>query len=296
MILNNGHSTQFLKDYRDGNIPFGLKLGCRLDEHLVYKHNQLNIFLGHDNVGKSYFQLWYFLALATNHGLKFCLFMDENSPGKVMRDLIQMYTAKKFMELTHKEIRRAEVKLENYFTFIDNTRRYDIKEVTDLFLKSGADCLLIDPFNALKTELTYSSNYEVLNELKLITKQSNYSIFINAHPHSASGRMTATYPKEHEWNGQVRIPLKSDIEGGKAFANKADDFVIIHRLVSHPDLWHLTLLEIAKVKDTDTGGKCTFYEKPIFLDYNFGKGFLIDGVDVIKRSEYFKTVEPLEID
>jgi hypothetical protein len=222
--------------------------------------------------------------------------MDENSSGKVMRDLIQMYTAKKFMELTHKEIRRAEVKLENYFTFIDNTRRYEIKEVTDLFLKSGADCLLIDPFNALKTELTYSSNYEVLNELKLITKQSNYSIFINAHPVSATGRLSATYPKEHEWNGQVRIPLKSDIEGGKAFANKADDFVVIHRLVSHPDLWHLTLLEIAKVKDTDTGGKCTFYEKPIFLDYNFGKGFLIDGVDVIKRSEYFKIVEPLEID
>lgn len=296
MILNNGHSTQFLKDYRDGNIPFGLKLGCRLDEHLVYKHNQLNIFLGHDNVGKSYFQLWYFLALATNHGLKFCLFMDENSSGKVMRDLIQMYTAKKFMELTHKEIRRAEVKLENYFTFIDNTRRYEIKEVTDLFLKSGADCLLIDPFNALKTELTYSSNYEVLNELKLITKQSNYSIFINAHPVSATGRLSATYPKEHEWNGQVRIPLKSDIEGGKAFANKADDFIVIHRLISHEQLWMFTLLEVVKIKDTDTGGKPTFYEKPLFLNYNFGKGFLIDGVDVIKRSEYFKTVEPLEID
>jgi hypothetical protein len=296
MILNNGHSTQFLKDYRDGNIPFGLKLGCRLDEHLVYKHNQLNIFLGHDNVGKSYFQLWYFLALATNHGLKFCLFMDENSSGKVMRDLIQMYTAKKFMELTHKEIRRAEVKLENYFTFIDNTRRYEIKEVTDLFLKSGADCLLIDPFNALKTELTYSSNYEVLNELKLITKQSNYSIFINAHPVSATGRLSATYPKEHEWNGQVRIPLKSDIEGGKAFANKADDFIVIHRLISHEQLWMFTLLEVVKIKDTDTGGKPTFYEKPLFLNYNFGKGFLIDGVDVIKRSEYFKIVEPLEID
>jgi hypothetical protein len=296
MILNNGHSTKFLKDYRDGNIPFGLKLGCKLDEHLVYKHNQLNIFLGHDNVGKSYFQLWYFLALATNHGLKFCLFMDENSSGKVMRDLIQMYTAKKFMELTHKEIRRAEVKLENYFTFIDNTRRYEIKEVTDLFLKSGADCLLIDPFNALKTQLTYSSNYEVLNELKLITKQSNYSIFINAHPVSATGRLSATYPKEHEWNGQVRIPLKSDIEGGKAFANKADDFIVIHRLISHEQLWMYTMLEVVKIKDTDTGGKPTFYEKPLFLNYNFGKGFLIDGVDVIKRSEYFKIVEPLEID
>jgi hypothetical protein len=62
MILNNGHSTQFLNDYRDGKIPFGLKLNCALDEYFVYKHNQLNIFLGHDNVGKTYFQLWYFLS------------------------------------------------------------------------------------------------------------------------------------------------------------------------------------------------------------------------------------------
>jgi hypothetical protein len=296
MILNNGHSTKFLNDYRDGRITFGLELGCKLDEHLVYKHNQLNIFLGHDNVGKSYFQLWYFLALATNHGLKFCLFMDENSCGKVMRDLIQMYTATKFMELTHKEIRRAEIKLEDHFKFIDNKQRYEPKQLIDLFIKSETDCLLIDPWNALKTDLSYSSNYDVLNELKLVTKENNYSIYVNAHPHSASGRMTATYNNDHQWSGQVRIPLKSDIEGGKAFANKADDFVVIHRLVSHPDLWRFTLLEIAKVKDTDTGGKCTFYEQPIFLDYNFGKGLLIDGVDVIKRSEYFKTIEPLEID
>lgn len=296
MILNNGHSTRFLTDYRDGKIPFGLELGCKLDEHLVYKHNQLNIFLGHDNVGKSYFQLWYFLALATNHGLKFCLFMDENSSGKVMRDLIQMYTAKKFMELTHKEIRRAELKLEDYFKFIDNRKRYEPKELIDLFIQSKTNCLLIDPWNALKSDLSYSSNYDILNELKLVTKQENYSIYINAHPTSASGRMGAVYPNDHQWFGQVRIPLKSDIEGGKAFANKADDFVVIHRLVSHQDLWRFTLLEIVKVKDTDTGGKPTMYEQPIFLDYNFGKGLLINGVDVIKRSDAFKVEYDLEID
>jgi hypothetical protein len=289
MILNNGHSTQFLNDYRDGKIPFGLKLNCALDEYLVYKYNQLNIFLGHDNVGKSYFQLWYFLALATNHDLTFCLFCDENSAGKIMRDLVQMYSNKPFMDLNHKEIRRAELKIEHHFKFIDNTKRYEPNEVIDLYLKSDCTTLLIDPWNSLKTDLSYSSNYDVLNDLKMVTKEGKHSIFVNAHPTSASGRLGAVYPKDHNWKGQVRIPFKSDIEGGKAFANKADDFVVIHRLTSHPELWHFTMIEVAKIKDTDTGGKPTFADTPIMLDYNFGMGLTCNGVDVIKRPEAFQT-------
>ena len=286
MILKDGHSTQFLNDYRNGKIPFGLKLNCALDEYFVYKHNQLNIFLGHDNVGKSYFQLWYFLALATNHGLSFCLFCDENSSGKIMRDLIQMYCNKPFMDLNHKEIRRAEIKMESHFRFIDNKRRYEPNQVIDLYLKSNCTTLLIDPWNSLKTDLSYSSNYDVLNELKMVTKEGKHSIFVNAHPTSASGRLGAVYPKDHMWQGQVRIPLKSDIEGGKAFANKADDFVVIHRLTSHVDLWRFTMLEVVKIKDTDTGGKPTFQDSPVMLDYNFGKGLAVQGIDVIKRPSF----------
>jgi hypothetical protein len=289
MILNNGHSTKFLTDYRDGKIPFGLKLGCRLDEYFVYKHNHLNIFLGHDNVGKTYFQLWYFLALATNHGLSFCLFCDENSAGRIMRDLVQMYCNKKFMDLTHAEIRRAEMKIEHHFKFIDNSKRYEPKQIIDLYLGTQATTLLIDPWNSLKTDLTYTSNYEVLNDLKMVTKEGQHTIFINAHPTSASGRLGAVYPKDHFWSGQVRIPFKSDIEGGKAFSNKADDFIVIHRLISHADMWHFTMVEVAKVKDTDTGGKPTITEQPVMLDYNFGLGLTCDGVDVIKRPDAFKT-------
>jgi hypothetical protein len=288
MILNNGHSTKFLTDYRDGKILKGLKIGCALDEHFVYKHNHLNIFLGHDNVGKTYFQLWYFLSLATNHDLTFCLFCDENSAGKIMRDLVQMYCNKPFMDLTHKEIRRAEMKLENHFAFIDNTKRYEPKEVIDLYLASKQNTLLIDPWNSLKTDLSYLGNYDVLNELKMVTKEGTNSIFVNAHPTSASGRLTAVYPKDHMWNGQVRIPFKSDIEGGKAFANKADDFIVIHRLTSHHDLWKFTMIEVAKIKDTDTGGKPTFQDQPIMLDYNFGLGLTCNGVDVIKRPQVFQ--------
>lgn len=83
MILKNGHSTQYLLDYKDGKISQGLGIGCVLDDYLRFKTKQLNIVLGHDNVGKSYFMLWYFLALAVNHNLKFVLWMGENSSGKL---------------------------------------------------------------------------------------------------------------------------------------------------------------------------------------------------------------------
>ena len=282
MILQNGHSTQYLNDYLDGKIPTGLKLGCDLDNHFVHKHGQLNVILGHDNVGKTYFMEWYFLALVTNHDLNVCLFMDENFHGKVMRDLIQLYAGKKYMDLSFSEVRRYETILEQSFKFVDNTKRYTPDELLNIFDKAECDIHLIDPFNGLKTPMSYSTNYDVLNDLKHFTK-SGKSIYINAHPSSASGRRSAIYPDKHDWAGHVMPPLKSDIEGGKAFPNKADDFLIVHRLTQHPTMWNLTLVEVVKIKDSDTGGKPTMLNQPVMMDYNFGLGFKVNGKDVIKR-------------
>ncbi len=290
MILDNGHSTKFLNDYLDGKIPMGLGLNSPADENLRWKRNQLNIVLGHDNVGKSYWILWYFLALSTNHGLTHTLFMDENSAGKAMRDLIQMYIGKPFRELTKKELRRGELKIEGYFKFINNEKRYTPDELLKIFNETESDNYLIDPFNALDTPFNYAENYKVLNDLKMYTKKNNCTIWINAHPSSASGRRGAVYPPKHGWAGHVMPPLKSEIEGGKPFANKADDFYILHRLTAHEEIWNFTMLEVVKVKDTDTGGKPTRLNIPLMFDYNYGKGFTIGGVDSIKRNN-----KPVEV-
>ena len=208
--------------------------------------------------------------------------MDENFHGKVMRDLIQMYAGKKYMDLSFSEVRRYETILEQSFKFVDNTKRYTPDELLNIFDKAECDIHLIDPFNGLKTPMSYSTNYDVLNDLKHFTK-SGKSIYINAHPSSASGRRSAIYPDKHDWAGHVMPPLKSDIEGGKAFPNKADDFLIVHRLTQHPTMWNLTLVEVVKIKDSDTGGKPTMLNQPVMMDYNFGLGFKVNGKDVIKR-------------
>ena len=291
MILEAGHSTNYLNDYLDGKVPMGKGINCYLDDHLKWKSGQLNIILGHDNVGKTYFMEWYFLALATNHELTFTLFMDENYQGKVMRDLIQMYIGKPFRDLSYKELRQGEKVMEHYFKFVDNQKRYTPDELLNVFANSNTDNYLIDPFNGLKTAMSYSSNYDVLNDLKHFTKGGK-TIYVNTHPSSASGRRSAIYPEKHSWAGHVMPPLKSDIEGGKAFANKADDFLVIHRMTQHPELWSTTMLEVVKIKDTDTGGMPTKLNNPVMLDYNRGLGFRVGGLDVIKRDNQVQTLKP----
>jgi hypothetical protein len=282
MILQSGHSSKWLSDYKDGKIPMGLGLGCDFDDYYRFKHGQFNIILGADNVGKTYWIEWYYAALAINHGLTFTIFMDENPSYKVMRDLIKIVTGKPFEQLTHQEIRRAEMKLEHHFKFIDNNQRYTPEQLIDVFDQSNTDGYLIDPFNALKSSLTYSSNYDVLNELKMFSKTGK-TIYVNAHPASNSVRRGSVYPKGHMWEGHLQAPMKAEIEGGQPFANKADDFLVCHRLIQHENMRYFTMIDVVKIKDTDTGGKPTILNTPILFEYNFGLGFKVNGVDPIQR-------------
>ena len=58
-----GDSAQYLLDYKHGKIKKGYGINCDLDNHLRFKRKQLNIILGHDNVGKTYWINWYFFIL-----------------------------------------------------------------------------------------------------------------------------------------------------------------------------------------------------------------------------------------
>ena len=72
-------TLKYLFDYKDGLIKQGLGLDIELDNYLRFKPKQLNIILGHDNVGKTYWINWYFLALTSKHGLKWCIWSGEKS-------------------------------------------------------------------------------------------------------------------------------------------------------------------------------------------------------------------------
>lgn len=283
MILSNGHSTEYLDQYKEGKISLGLGIGCVLDEYIRFKRRQLNIVLGHDNVGKSYWMEWYFLALATNHGLKTTVWMGENSSGQVMRDLIQMYSGKHFKDLSYSELRKHEKTIEYYFKFIDNSKLYKPLDMLDIIGSTDSDIGFIDPFTGLDRGMQHSDNYEFLNQTRQFCNQSNKTLYISTHPNSESGRSGMLYPQDHQWFGHLKPPLKAHIEGGKPFLNRCDDMIVIHRLVKHPDMKYQTMIDIEKIKDRDTGGQQTELGIPLLFEFNNGLGFKIGGVDPIKR-------------
>jgi hypothetical protein len=278
MLSKQGDALQYLLDVRDGKIKQGLGLDCFLDEHLRFKPKQLNIILGHDNVGKTYFINWYFLSLALKHNLTFCIWSGENQKGQILRDMIQMYRGKHFSKLSHSQISGDLAYLEQSFTFIDNSKLYKPDEILELFKKSGANVGLIDPFTGLDREMSFSGNYEFMNRARQFVNQTGMTIYINTHPNSESGRTGNLY-QDGEWKGHLKPPLKDHIEGGKAFLNRCDDMFVIHRLIKHETMKLVTWVGVEKVKDTETGGKHTALNEPVYCHFNSGIGFQINGVD-----------------
>jgi hypothetical protein len=280
MIQSKGNAINYLLDYKNGKIKQGIGIGCELDNYIRFKRGQLNIILGHDNVGKTYFITWYFLALAMTNKLRFVLWMGENQKGQILRDMVQMYYGVKFSELTDTEIQRGSAYIENFFDFVDNSKLYKPQDLLDLFEESDADACLIDPFTGLDRDMTYEGNYRFLNIARKFTNSTKKTIYINTHPNSESGRSGNLYA-DGDWKGHLKPPLKDHVEGGKAFLNRCDDMFVVHRLIKHESMRFYTMFSAEKIKDTDTGGSITRLNEPLLFEFNYGLGFKIWEVDVL---------------
>jgi len=293
MVLSRGSARKYLHDYKDGKIAQGLGIGCALDNHLRFKIGQYNGILGGDNVGKTYWMTWYMLSLTTNHKIKWGIWMDENSKGQVLRDLIQMYSGIPYKQLQHEKIDEYCDYLEDYFFFIDNRQPYKPEDLLKQFENIPADGYFIDPFNQLDHDMNYESNIKFIRSLKRWCKVNKKTAYLSMHPVTSSGRKISEYPKGHEWEGQPMIPNKSMAEGGKIFANMCDDWINVHRLTKLESMQYFTMIDIDKVKDKDTGGTQTMSNEPLMFYYNHGLGFTIEGVNPIVKHNEIK-YKPLE--
>jgi hypothetical protein len=283
MIKPKGHQIDYLMDYRNGKIKQGLTIDCELDNYLRFKPKQLNIILGHDNVGKTYWIMWYFLVLSIKHDIKWIVWSGENQSGQLVRDLIQMLSGRPFKELLPDEIVRYSTKIDNWFDFIDNSELYSPEQLLEIFETSDAEGCLIDPYTGLDRDMTWEANYRFLNMTRQFCNKTGKTVYVNTHPTSESGRSSHLYPEKHPWHGHLKSPLKDHVEGGKSFLNRCDDMIVIHRLIKHESMRFYTLISVEKIKDMETGGKHTFIDDPLMFEYNNGLGFKIDGIEPIYK-------------
>ena len=153
--------------------------------------------------------------------------------------------------------------IKSKFTIINNEQMYNYKDILTitekLLLKNKYDGLLLDPYNALKIDLsdnsklsTHEYHYEAASEMQMFAKKRDICVYLNCHVVTGAMRLKTA-------------PMKADTEGGGKFANKADDFVTIHRETQDPENWMCTQLHVRKIKEIETGGGYTPLDVPFIL-------------------------------
>ena len=121
----------------------------------------------------------------------------------------------------------------------------------------------------------------------MFTRKMKVSIYLVTHAVTESLRLK--HANGHPFENHIKPPSPGSAEGGGKFLNKCDNFLIIHRYVSHPEFWFYTYLAVIKIKEIDTGGRPTPIDSPIELrSIANNVGFSVGGknlLHLIKKSD-----------
>lgn len=275
MIARAANIEKKILDIKYGRIKEGLKIDIpEMDEYLRFKHGNFNLLIGHANVGKTTVLTYLFTVWAIKHDLKFLIWSSENTPQSIVRKIIEFKMGQPIQKASEEQIAEAIKWCDNHFKVIDVqdliTYKELLKEVNDIKDAWDYDALMIDPYNSLSIDKQlmrsvggHQYDYQVASEFRLFSKGRNVALFLNAH--GVTDAMRQVYPQNHEYAGLPKPLSMSQVEGGGKWGNRADDCYCVHRMTNHPNEWMYSELHVLKIKETETGGRCTPYEQPMKL-------------------------------
>ena len=281
-IASNEEMDEYEKAIIDGTLEMGLSLIPSLDRAWMLKKNHLVWFGGIDNVGKS-FTVWYLAVLsAMFHGWKTLIYSAENKDAQVRKKMKEFFIGKKLLDMTDIERDMADNFFKDHFRIMTSKKMYTWDSLlihAEVYFDEGwdYDVLIAEPYNAMDIPSNldgHRHNLKALNALRVF-KENYCTVWVADHANTTAAR-------NKDGDGHVIAPWKSDIDGGQLKANKADDFNILHRKVSHETDWMFTEFHSNKVKDVETGGKPTPKDNPVRFRMNENMcGFTVDGRDVV---------------
>lgn len=279
-IASKNEIEIYFKNVIDGTLPQGLKLEVdELDKYFCFKKG-LYLINGFDNVGKSIIALWKLVKMAQLYQWKFLIYPAENSIGFVSRKIVEFQQKKPLSEC---DIKNGLEFLDAYFSFIDNRKTYTWQEILRTFNDTDKDGLIIDPYDALKIDLkqgynSYNCHEEAVTELQMYCRKEDKLIWINLHTYTGAARKL-------DADGLPKAPGKADTNYGVLFANSGDFFLTYHRKVQSKEKYRRMETHVRKVRETETGGRCTIHDKPVILELNE------NGTDYILWNEQTDTID-----
>lgn len=257
-----------MMDYIKFGEVEGAAIGMKhLDEHVRLKENNFSVVLGHDNVGKSTVVWWLAVAAACLHGWKWIIYSPENKTYKIKKKLIDFVIGSRAEEAPVGTLKAAKAFVDEHFYFIRKDEVYtafDVIEYGRVLCAQDPDIkgFMVDPYNSLSMDYkgkgaglnTYEYHLRVISEFRIFS-ETCCSVYVNAHSVTASRR--GAYVDE---DGNIKRPQKSDIDQGAIWANRCDDFLVIHRQVKNKEEWMWSEIHVDKIKDVETGGSVTMGE------------------------------------
>jgi hypothetical protein len=288
-----------MEQKRNGTFKMGNTTGFpRFDEYYRNKEANLDIVLGHDNVGKSVVS-WYLSVLnCLLNDASYIVFAGENKIGGVKSRLCEFYAGMAIERMTEQKYAESKKWVEDHYVFLRNDEAFTYMDMMMIGKKVAKlrkiTNFIIEPYNVLDKTTTneHQYDYKAMIDLRLFIRQTGIGVMLNVH--AATEALRKVYPKEHDYAGYSVPPNKADTEGGGKFPNKSDNFLVIHRMADHPDQWMWTEIHVQKIKEMETGGKRTQKDKPFKVKMvNSGSGFEDEyGYNPIRA--YWQSKEPVQ--
>lgn len=298
MITQAQTIKERILDIKHGRVKEGLKIDIKeIDEYVRFKHGNFNLLIGHANVGKTTVLTYLFTVWAIKHNLKFLIWSSENTPQSIVRKIIEFKMGQPIQTASEEKIDQAIKWCDTHFKIIDVedlvTYKQLLNEANAIKDAWDYDAVMIDPYNSLAIDKQlmrsvggHQYDYQVASEFRLFSKNRNVSMFLNAH--GVTEAMRQVYTQNHEYAGLPKPLSMSQVEGGGKWGNRADDVFCVHRMTNHPTEWMYSELHVLKVKENETGGRCTPFEQPIKLRMSRNNvGFEFLGKDILhsKKTE-----------
>lgn len=282
-LIDNKEVDEKIMSIMLNGIEMGVPVGIEtLDNYFRVKENNFSVFLGHDNVGKSSIVWWISVVVAAKYDWKWIIYSPENDIAKIKIKLMEFVLGGRLKGEGKQPLDKAKEFVDNHFYFIRKDRIYSLFDIIEhskvlCFSDNNIKGLLIDPYNSLSLDYknkgaglsSYEYHTRAISELRIFA-ETHCTVYVNAHSITEARRLS---PND---SGDIPRPYKSHIDGGAVWANRCDDFYVIHRQVKNMEKWMFTELHVDKIKDTDTGGDVTrgddeavkllFYNNVDFVD------------------------------
>lgn len=271
-VSSDDEDFRWIQDFIAGNLELGLETGDEaLDEFFKYKREFL-VINGISNVGKTTFALYLMINVSIRHGWKWIVYSAENKTASIKAKLMSFAVNLPLKEMRNSEVNEAYKWVNKHFKVVSNNQVYSYTDLIvfgeKLLRQGNYDGFFIDPYNALKIEMSQGNNlstheyhYEAASELLTFSNKHNIAVWVNAHAITEAQRRKGP-------DDLPMAPYAEDTEGGGKTVNRSDCFLTFHRKVQHPDYDMRRTMEfhVRKVREIETGGQPTMIDRPILFE------------------------------